>query len=335
MDLHKSTSGDIDESGLRPDEADIPMPRGSRYAGQAVDIASRRSIEIQPGGDRSELIDAKDSHSVVDFFFHEGQFWRAIIPLNGVDQVFGQAFNFSKPRTRRGDNGREILFDKHGLPRRTIPILNHVQSRFTLRPDQPVELYPLGSDEFGSPVHRVHDIIYSFEAVGPVGISFNIRDGLTGNLMSAHRFVSIQEMVFERLVVENQYVTESPPLPLENREKRALLTESLLRSHRAGTTERYYLFRIFGTNNCTSSPFQIVDNVVKYQWTQRLGSALYRLPLSPRFYLRVRGLDSDPSFRKMVRSEFEAYIGNARTQQRKRDHVRRQIRIRRNASRSG
>jgi hypothetical protein len=305
------------------------MPRGSRYAGQAVDVSSRRSIEIQPSGDGNELIDASDSHCVVDFFYHEGKFWRAIIPLDGVDRVCGQAFNFSKPKTRRGENGPEIVFDKYGLPRRTIPILNHVQSRFTLRPDQPIELYPLRSNEFGAPAHRIHDIIYSFEAVGPVGITFNIRDGLAGNVMSAHRFMSIQEMVFERLVVENQYVTESPPLSLDEREKRALLIESLLRSHRAGMTERYYIYRICGTNNCTSAPFQIVDNVVKYRWPQRIGSALYRLPLNPRFYLWVRGLDSDPSFRKLVRSEFEAYIGDERTQQRKRDHVRHQTRIRR------
>jgi hypothetical protein len=334
MDPHESTSGDTDNSGLRSSESDILMPRGSRYAGQAVDVSSRRSIEIQPSGGGIELVDAKDSHAVVDFFYHEGKFWRVIIPLDGVDQVCGQAFNFSKPRTRRGENGREILYDKYGLPRRTIPILNHVQSRFTLRPDQPVELYPLGSEEFGVPVHQSHDIIYSFEAVGPVGIAFNIRDGLAGNVMSAHRFMSIQEMVFERLVVENQYVTESPPLPLDEREKRALLIGSLLRSHRAGMTERYYLYRMCGTNNCTSTPFQIADNVVKYRWPQRIGSALYRLPLNPRFYLWVRGLDSDPSFRKLVRSEFEAYIKDARIQQRKRDHVRHQIRIRRVARHS-
>jgi len=323
-------SGDTDNSSLSSGAA-ILMPWGSRYAGQAADASSRRSIEIKPSGDGRELIGTRDSHSVVDYFYHEGRFWRAIIPLDGIDQVFGQAFNFSKPRIRRGENGHEILFNKHGLPRRTIPILNHAQSRFTLKPDQPAELYPLGSEEFGVPVHRIHDIIYSLEVVGPVGITFNVRDGLAGNLITAHRFLSIHEMVFERLVVEKQYVTESPPLPLEERETRALFIESLLRSHRAGMTEPYYLYRMCGTNNCTSNPFQIVDSVVKYRWPQRIGSGLYRLPLNPRFYLWVRGLDSDPSFRKLVRSEFEAYIADASIQQRKRDYVRHQIRIRRAA----
>ena len=71
-----------------------------------------------------------------------------------------------------------------------------------------------------------------------------------------------------------------------------------------------------------SNPFQIVYSVVKYLLIQRIGSALYRLPLNPRFYLWVRGLDTDPSFRKFVRSEFEAYIGDESTQQRRREHAR-------------
>lgn len=329
MDPQRSTSDESNTTSQRSSESDLLMPRGSQYAGQAVDTSSRRSIEIIPAGDANKLIDANDSHCVIDYFYHQGEFWRALIPLNGVDEIFGQAFNFSKPRTRRGKNGREVRFNKHGLPKRSIPILNHLQSRFALKPDQPVELYPLGTEEFGAPIHRIHDIIYSLEALGPVGITFGIRDGLAGNLISAHRLLSIEEMVFERLVVEHQYVTESPPLPLDHREKRALLTESLLRSHRAGMTELYYLYRMCGTNNCTSGPFQILDKVVQYGFLQRIGSTLYRLPLNPRFYLWVRGLDSDPSSRKLVRNEFKAFIEDAEVQQRKREHVRQQGHIRR------
>jgi hypothetical protein len=324
---------DDDEVNANPnsDEPKLLMPAGTRYAGQPVDISSRHSIEIQPRGDGDVLIKPTDSHAVVDYFYHEGTFWRAVIPLDEIDAVFGQAFNFSKARTRRSKSGREIVFDRQGLPKRTIPILNHVQSRFTLKPDYPIGLYPVGSEESGDPAHRLHDFIYSFEAVGPLGIVFNVRDGMAGNLLSAHRFLSTQEMVFERIVVERQYVTESPPLPLDQSQKRALLTKSLLRSHRAGMAEVYYLYRFCGTNNCTSSPFGILDQVVDYRLPQRIGSALYRLPVSPRFYLRVRGLDADRSVRKLVRREFEDYIDDAKTQQRKREHVRAGVRARRAA----
>jgi hypothetical protein len=305
------------------------MPSSSRYAEQPVDATSRRSVQIQANGET--LIAEDDRQIVVDYVYHHGSFWRAVVPLDGVDRICGQAFNFSQPKTRRGKEGREIVFNKHGSPRRTNPILNHLQSRFTLKPDHPVELYPLHTKAFSAPEHRIYDLVYSVEAIGPVGILFNLRDGLAGSLLSAHRFVSTQEIVFERIVVENQHVVESPPLPLSDDEKRSLLVESLLRSHRAGMTERYFLYRMCGTNNCTSNPFQIVDQVVNYRWPQRLGSSLYRLPLNPRFYLRVRGLDSDPSYRKLLREEFSDYIHDAATQKRKREYVSQQIRLRRAA----
>ena len=297
------------------------MPSESKYAKSLVDVSSRHSVVIV--SKRKGLIQPDDDQVVVDYFYHEGEYWRARIPLNGVADVFGQVFNFSKKKTRAGPDGPEVVFDKHGLPRRTLAILNHLQSRFTLRSDFAVELFPLGDARCVDPTYRIRDFVYSLEAVGPVGVSFNLRDGLAGNLVCAHRFLAIREMVFERLVVENQYVTESPPLPIDAAAKRELLVESLMRSHRAGMNDRYYLYRVCGTNNCTSNPFQILDNVVDYGFMQRIGSAAYRLPLSPRFYLRVRGLDADPTYRKLVRTEFVDYINDPVTRKRKRDHVRR------------
>jgi hypothetical protein len=315
-------------------EAPLLMPQGTRYAGQPVDTSCRHSIEIKPSGDGHMLIDPKDAHVVVDYFYHEGQFWRAIIPLDGIAEIFGQAFNFSKVRTKRGVKGPEIRFDRHGLPKRTIPFLNHLQCRFVMKSDCYVNLYPIKSDETGAPAHRIKDFVYSVEVVGPVGVGFNIRDGLRGNLLGAHRFLSTREMIFERIVLENQHVTESPRLPLNDLEQRAALTESLLRSHRAGMSDRYYLYRVCGTNNCTSNPFQILDKIVTYSFRHRIGSMLYRLPFSPRLYLRARGLDSDPSVRKMVRSEFEDYIQDPATQQRRRKYLR-QLAGDRQAARQG
>ena len=317
---------------LFEDESELSMPRWSRYAGQPIDFTSRRSIMIDAPADDAVLIDRDARETVLDYFYHAGQFWRAVIPLDSVENVFGQAFNFSQVRTRKRKGQTETVVNKHGLPKHRIPVLNHVQVRFTLQSRHSVKLFPLGSDVAGNPVHLIHDFVYSLEVLGPAGVSFNLRDGLAGNLLSAHRFLSTQEMVFERLVVENKYVTESPPLPLSASDKRELLIESLLRSHRAGLSETYYLYRLCGTNNCTSSPLTILDSVVEYRWPQRLGAMLYRLPLSPRFYLRVRGLDSDPSQRTLVRSEFADYIDDiddTATQARKREHVKRRAAIRR------
>lgn len=313
------------------DQTTLCMPATSRYAGQPIDLSSRRSIVILTDSDTDSPIDPGDDRVVVDYFYHEGRYWRAVIPLGGVHEVFGQSFNFSKPKTQRGANGPEILYDKHGVPKPTIRMLSHLQCRFTLKPSHSVDLYPLESEADGTPTHQLNDFIYSVEISGPADVAFNVRDGLAGNFISAHRLLSTREMVFERLVVESQYVSESPALPLDDLQKRAVLTESLLRSHRAGHSEIYYLCRICGTNNCTSGPFQILDTVIDYSLMQRIGSLLYRLPLSPRFYLRVRGMDSDPSHRKLLRPEFEDYIQSEEARNRKREYVRSLGRARRNA----
>ncbi len=295
------------------------MPKWSRYAGQPVDVSRRRSIVVRHPPKQDGIVNTL----TVDHFLHNGQFWTAEIPLNGIADVYGQAFNFSAAKTRRTSDGVEIIRNRHGLPRRRLPILNHVQSRFRFSAESPIRLYALGATDFSSPVETIDDFVYSLEVTGPRGVKFNMKDGLRGNLLSAHRMLSTQEMVFERLVVENQVVTESPPLDLTATEKQALLFASLMRSHHAGMTEAYYLYHVCGTNNCTSSPFQILDQVVQYTLLERIGSILYRLPLSPRFYLRVRGLDSNPAVRRIVRDEFLDWINAAETQTRKREHVQR------------
>lgn len=321
---HTSTPPDF-ATGAPP----LFMPAPSRYAGEALDTSSRRSIVVRTPGSGDQLLDRDQDRTVVEYFYHVGQYWRAIVPLKEVDQVFGQAFNFSRPR-RLGKTG-DILLDAQGIPKRTIPVLNHLQARFTLKPGHAVELFPLGSAETTEPAHRLTDFIYSLEAVGPPGVSFNMRDALAGNLISAHRFLSTREMVFERIVVENQYVTETPPLPLGDEHKRMLLEKALQRSHAAGMTEPYYLYRILRTNNCTSNPFQMLDTVADYTPLQKLGSLLYRFPISPRLYLRVRGMDSDPSIRKLVKHEFDDYINDSATRKRKREYVRSKVKVARAA----
>lgn len=298
------------------------MPTGSRYVGETVDVSSRRSIDIRSDPDGDCLVDSSNTSVLVDYFYHDGEFWTALVPVDAIDQVRGQAFNFSRPKTIPGENGPEIEYGRDGLPKRILPMLNHVQSRFVLKSNHFVELFPLGTEEYVNPVHRINDFVYSMEAVGPAGVTFNLRDGLAGNLLSAHRFLSTREMVFERIVVDGHYITESPSLPLQDHEKRNLLIHSLLRGHRAGMNERYFLYRFCGTNNCTSNPFQILDQVVRYSPRQRIGSMFYRFPFNPRFYLRIRGMDADRTIRRIVRSEFDEFIHDPETKKRKREYVR-------------
>ena len=71
----------------------VSMPQTSRYAGQAIDASSRRSIEIM-----DESLDTlEDKRELcVRYFYHHGRFWNARIPLGQVEWISGQVFNFSK-----------------------------------------------------------------------------------------------------------------------------------------------------------------------------------------------------------------------------------------------
>ncbi len=281
----------------------------------------RRSVEI---------VSIEGNRAIVRDFYHAGTFWIAAIPLNGVEAILGQAYNFSTVRKRKKDGQVEVVRDKRGNPKPRFSFINHVQSRFKLKDGFKVQLFP--SDDISQkPAAEIDDFVYSVEAVGRPGDLFDFRNGLLGNLMCAHRFLSIEEVVFERVVILGYYVRESPPLRLSDDEKQKILLRSLQRSDRAGLTEPYYLYRPCGTNNCTSNPFQIVDQSVKYTWRQWLGSLIYRLPLNPRVYLRVRGLDSDPSYFHLLRDEFGTLIGSPETKARKRAVVRAEIQKRRKA----
>ncbi|WP_146567127.1 hypothetical protein [Posidoniimonas corsicana] len=315
-------------STTRPEPAEaaqLVMPRWSRYRGQQAADNGRHSIAaVAPIADDAECV-------TFDYFRHAGAYWRAVVPLAGVRQVCGQSYNFSAPKTRRGERGPETRFRKTGLPKRTIPVLNHVQCRFLFAEDQPVRLYPNGGDASGEPAHLTHDLVYSVEATGPPGVVFNLRDAVLGEMICAHRFLTTEEMVFERIAVEGQYVVESAPLGLRPEEERNLLLKALQRSDQARMTEPYYMVRLCSTNNCTSNPLVILDQVVEYDWRCWVASQLYRLPLNPRVYLRLRGLDTDPSYRKFLRDEFADYLNDPATRRRRREHVKQAIAERREA----
>lgn len=294
---------------------------------EVADLSTRRSVQIRSRGEQRML---------VDYFYHAGEYWTASIPLS-VTKVYGQSFNFSKLKTRRGKSGPELALDKHGYPKPRFSFINHLQTRFQLPTDQPLKLFPLVESndaelpelEDVEPAHVIDDFVYSVEATGLPGAVFDFKNGLAGTLLCMHRFLSTQEMVFERVVVQGYYLWESPPLPLSDEDRSAVLAKSLERSDQAGLDEVYYLYRCFSTNNCTSNPFQIVDECVHYTWLQHIGAFAYRFPLNPRLYLWMRGLDADPSFRKLVRTDFEDYIKNPETQQRKRNVVRKALQQRR------
>ena len=180
---------------------------------ETVDTTSRRSAVIR---------EKSKEKLVVDYFYHAGKFWTALIPSGGVENIFGLSFNFSKIKTRRG----KIVLDERGQPKPRHGWINHVLCRFSLKESQPITLFPLFSEQQDHTT-QIHDFIYSVEATGPKGVPFDFRNGMAGTLLCTHRFLSTLEMVFERIVIQGHYVWQSPPLQLTDDEKKSVLLRSL------------------------------------------------------------------------------------------------------------
>ena len=233
-----------------------------RFAGQAIDTRSRRSIEIV----------AQDADTItVDHFFHASRFFRAVLPRGAVARIHGQQFNFSGGTIRN-------------------PALNHAQARFVLDPSHPIRLYPLGQAD-GACIGRIWDFCYSVEVAGPRGVSWALEYSF-GDFACAHRLLSTSEVVFERIVRNGYEVEQSAPLALRRHEMNRALEVAIHRSHAAGMRQPYYLLTPrLGAANCTSTVFGILDEVLaeRYSRRERLAARLlFRLPLNPRRYLRLR-----------------------------------------------
>jgi hypothetical protein len=252
-----------------PDSTSVPvLPDWSAYAGEAFNLSERRPLTI---------VAESDEQVVADGFYHWGQFWKAVIPRRGVAEIIGQRLNFS-PRKREAD----------GTTRPSLFFLNHVQARLKMEPERAVRLYPLDGEPTGEPVHRVSDFCYSVEAVGPYGRHWNLSDAMLGNLAIVHRFLSTEDVAFERIMRERMKIIQSPPLPLEPDIRDRMLYGAICESHATGLARPYFMFRApFSATNCASEPFRLLDGVTHMPLWRRF---LYRLPVHPRGYLKMRGL---------------------------------------------
>jgi hypothetical protein len=113
-------------------------------------------------------------------------------------------------------------------------------------------------------------------------------DAVLGNFVNAHRLIAMQDMVAEKIGKYHYTIYQSIVGPLEPAQKRKLLIAAIENGHRAGFTQPYYLIGLSDkTRNCTSEAFRVLDQVVP---TEGVGRQLWRLPLDPRLYLRLRGL---------------------------------------------
>ena len=89
MDPHESKPGDIETSSVRSSNSEILMPRGSLYAGLAVDTSSRRSMksfQVKQIKIIDELNENQAPQTVGDFVsrveqgFYDGLVFHRVLP---------------------------------------------------------------------------------------------------------------------------------------------------------------------------------------------------------------------------------------------------------------
>jgi hypothetical protein len=275
------------------------MPSWSAYAGEAFNLTERRPLVI---------LEETDEAFTVEGFYYRGEFWTAVVPKQGVAEIIGQRLNFSKQKRQDDGTSRSTLF-----------FLNHVQARITMRADRGIALYPSRRAPDGDPQHRVTDFCYSVEAVGPHGRRWNLTDALLGNLAIVHRFLSTEDVAFERIVRERMTILQSPPLPLEPCERDQMLCEAIRESHNAGLTRPYFMIRLPGTaTNCTSEPLRLLDRVLRSPAWQRF---FHRLPVHPRGYLQLRGLWTSGQVVPTLNEQMAEWIESDAAKQRRQIHV--------------
>ncbi len=240
-------------------------------------------------------------------FYHRGAFWRATIPKRGVAEVIGQRLNFSKPKRAKDGTSRPSLF-----------FLNHVQARLKMAPESAVRLFPPDAGS-SAPAHEIVDFCYSVEAVGPHGRIWNLSDALLGNLAIVHRFLSLEDVAFERIVRERRTILQSPPLPLDPEVRDAVLREAIRESHTTGLTKPYFMFRLpFTATNCTSEPLKLLDGVLRTPPGPRF---FHRLPIHPRGYLKIRGLWQEGRAVPTLNDEMVEWLAGDEARQRRRIHL--------------
>jgi hypothetical protein len=203
------------------------MPVG-KYKDKCLDTSEQRNIRILRDRQAAPFSPTKDE-MVVANFRHGGKFWIAKIPLGGVEQLIVQREDFG-----------------------TLIPAAHAQLRFKMKPGQEIVLYPQNTDPKPKPVHRLSDLVYSAEPVGPEDVAFDIASVAVANLPGANknlpqyviatRFTSLSERAHKMITIDKHQVVQFP-LNTTNAENRKILEAGLRQSDKQGYSTLFDVFQ--------------------------------------------------------------------------------------------
>jgi hypothetical protein len=198
-----------------------------KYANQCLNTKSVRPIK---------KVSETSQELVFQNFYHKGRYWVAKWTKSDSVKVRYLGVHF--------DVG--------------IPLVKpaHTELRFQFR--RGLELTPQVPEEGLSSV-VVKDVIISWEAVFPKGVSYDFMTGINPNYALAGRFVSLEARFGENFIPgQKPRQIDQYTLSLNDQEATALFQFSLDRSHKMGLQSSYLTL----ANNCTDLLFATIDQVL-------------------------------------------------------------------------
>lgn len=188
------------------------------YKGQCIDTCRFRKSHLLENGAR---------HQVVTNFQHQGKFWLAEIPLDGVEKI-------------------DVAFEEFA------PKINHVYLRFRFKQGQPVILR--SQTDPSVPSVKLHDFIVSPEGSPARDSNYTMKNGLLNDYLITYRLVSAAD-VYQWSYVKLKHPTRQHRLKIDDaRELRRILEASLDASRTRSLNEVYNLI----SNNCATSTIDLV-----------------------------------------------------------------------------
>ncbi|MEN9810805.1 MAG: hypothetical protein RLZZ488_2372 [Pseudomonadota bacterium] len=206
-------------------ESKVLLPGGS-HKGECADTTSARSVMLLPESSDSNVLRVANVG-------HNGSFWVAEFPKNGVE---------------------EVIFQMERFP--AIVPAAHTQIRLKFKKDSPVRL--TNQLDSRKQIHLL-EFALSTEAIGQKGWNYDIFKGMKDEYLTAYRITSLADK-YKWMVVTQKHSVVQWPLNLDEKEKQLVLPAYVKRATEKGMTSTYHtLWR-----NCTNELFKVFDSTLRY-----------------------------------------------------------------------
>lgn len=272
------------------DESD-PYTVNARFdvgpnAGLCMDTSFRRAVDLLAEGDALAYGGRPSEEWVISNFYHEGRFWVARIPKNGVKDVIFQVEHFSTG-SQVGDVVNEVVL-----------ISGHGQVRFDMKDGQEVVLVPQRPEDRSKLSNvRLASFVVSGEAIQKPNDHFGLVSGLKNDFAIGKRFVSLSSKAKDMVVDQGHRVDQYRIKPHRDAAKRdarrqEFLAAAVQQSVRQAQAIRANNPEMYNTafEMCFTEAFDIFDKVTEYLPIQRRLVWKKRVPALMGYYLFQRGL---------------------------------------------